>query len=130
MNYKILSGSTLKVIALICMIVDHTTKTAVSVWPWMRCVLFTVGSVKITPAFIGASVALLRISEWAVVREQVRWSSTARVSQQWISQVVWAAVHVREYVLMAHQSLRTVRHISITISVLAVEDVLPYVLRM
>lgn len=56
MNYKILSGSTLKVIALICMIVDHTTKTAVSVWPWMRCVLFTVGSVKITPAFIGASV--------------------------------------------------------------------------
>ena len=43
-------------IALICMVVDHTTKTAVAAWPWMRCVLFTVGSVKITPAFIGASV--------------------------------------------------------------------------
>ena len=53
---RTLSGSALKVIALICMIVDHTTKTAFAVWPWMRRVLFSVGSVKVTPAFIGASV--------------------------------------------------------------------------
>lgn len=56
MKYKILSGSALKVIALVSMVVDHTTKAAVAVWPWMRHVLFTIGGVKITPAFIGVYV--------------------------------------------------------------------------
>lgn len=51
-----LSGSVLKVIAMVCMVVDHATKMGVAEWPWMRTELFSVGNTSVTPAFIGACV--------------------------------------------------------------------------
>lgn len=46
----------LKVIAMVCMVVDHATKMVVAEWPWMRTELFSVGNTSVTPAFIGACV--------------------------------------------------------------------------
>lgn len=53
---RFLSGSSLKVIAMVCMVVDHATKMGMAGWPWMRTELFTVGNTSVTPAFIGACV--------------------------------------------------------------------------
>ncbi len=53
---KFLSGSALKLIALVCMAVDHVSKLGAHAWPWMKEVLFTVGHTRVTPLFLGSSV--------------------------------------------------------------------------
>lgn len=51
MNLKILSGSTLKVIAVISMLIDHSTKVLLSGYEGMNTVLFSVGNLQITPFY-------------------------------------------------------------------------------
>ena len=47
-----LSGSALKVLAMVCMVADHLTLLGVKVWPWMTVSLSTVGNTTVSPAFL------------------------------------------------------------------------------
>lgn len=56
MNIRILSGSTLKIIAVISMLIDHTAKFLFADYEAIHQVLFTLGNLKVTPYFCLSSI--------------------------------------------------------------------------